>query len=1109
MRARWLPVLVACWLVPVSARAAGPTVNFTLPPENVTPSTFGALPFPVDLYFDLGKPGDGDGTLLNAGASIGLGADVIRTNTASVEQGLDLLEGFGTTSAIFFFFTGPVDVASLPASPVLAPSLADGVFCADAATATPVPIALRFDVDTRIPNVLSVLPLPGRPLAPQTTYTCVIRTSVTGGGSPVVASSDWLSVRDGTSANGDADAIFDPVVATLGAHGVPAGAIAGMTVFTTQPTTRDLTSIRDAVLPSLPAPSADFSSRPELVFDTPTKLESLLGRPAPDLAAIATGFYGSPRFQTLDPNGNGPLSDLPNPNPPNAFVTCLIACETTDERFTLDGGGLPAVVATPQIPFTVTIPSGTPPAGGWPVIIQQHGLGGQRDTVVAFAEADAQRGFASIGIDAVAHGYRFFDCTPAAPCSQDTSNNFGGTAVPDGFVDGSFAGQTVGFLTVNLGFFQAFHNFVGIRDNFRQTYADLLSLVRLIKGHSIDGALGAPLDDGNIFYMGHSLGGLMGSGFTPVEPDLKAILLNATGGGLTNQLFANSSIGGGAQTLVNDILGLDPANVPDQFSLQPNLVQAIVDPADGVNSAHLLLAPDAGAPRNVIQVEDFGDQVVPNQANEALAAATGLGIFDPYVQNLHQSPLALPVANPGTPGALFANAAGGLATAALLQNGPATHAASITEVPGTLTFVPEFAHADDYLLTQNGFPPLERGINVPNAGILDEVLDWFSDVVQNGPPGHFAFGGEPNFNPVENQDAPAGASTETFFARTVDAGGALAHAEPTPDLTVAFSSNTVGTRVTAGRSILGTTPFASDRDVPPGPFITVGTPGVLPFFVTLQRQLAGVFTADVTVAYSTAELARAGIPAGSSTESALVLGTAVPGACQVGAAPCSENGDCGANGPCLGATYALLPTTVDATAHTATAPVTSFSTFAVFHPNLLAGGPVLPLVPGGGKPSVDCQAEWQVVNATNSPFTDRHGIVSALQTCHDGDPDCDADGSANGSCTFRVSLCLNQIDASVACTPADVASIRVPLGRKPTQTANADAVLTALEALGGTRTGRRLDTIEFAPALAAGQCTGFASVTAAANGRREKVKVRAKASSGATDNDKLRLVCVP
>src|SRR5438128_3020745 len=818
-------------LAPLAARAAGPTVQFTLPAENTTPGVFGSLPWPNDLYFDQGQPGDGDGTLLASGASIGLGAQVITANTGSIEDALDLLDGFGTTTAVDFFLSGPLDRASLPASPVLSPSLSDSVFCADAATATPVPIAIKFDIDTRIPNVLALLPLPGKPLAPATAYTCVVRRSVTGGGQPVEPSADWLAVRDGASPNTDADAIFDPVVATLGAHGVAASDIAGMTVFTTQTTTADLVSIQATILPGLPVPVADFTSQPGLVFKGPTGLANLYGAsPPPHIATVATGFYGSPRFQTHDPNGDGPFGDLPLPP---SFVSCspMDPCETTDERFTQDGGGNPVVIDTPQIPFTVVVPTGTPPPAGWPVVIQQHGLGGQRDLVVAFGDQDAAKGFASIGIDAAQHGYRYWNCGPGGACPQDAKNNFGGTAIPDGFADD----PNTGFLSVNLGFFQAFHNFLGVRDNFRQTYADLLSLVRLLHGHTIDLALDTTLDDTNIFYMGHSLGGLMGSGFVPIEPDLRAALLNATGGGLTSQLFLNSSIGAGAMALVDGILGLDPANVADQFSLAANLTQTIIDPADGMNSAGLLLDPAAGTPRNVIQVEDFGDQVVPNPANEALAVAAGLPIFDPFVQNLHQNPVVLPIANFATPGTLHANAAGGTATRALLQNGPATHAASLGTGPGTLTFAPEFAHVEEFSLRGNAFPTLERGIRVPNAGILDAVLTWFGDIVASGPPGTFTFTGPENFNPVENVEVPAGASNAHFFARTVDQGGALAASEPTPDVVVDFVTNAVETRVTAGRSILGTSPLAGDADVPPGPAITVGTPGVLPFFVTLPR----------------------------------------------------------------------------------------------------------------------------------------------------------------------------------------------------------------------------------------------------------------------------------
>ena len=104
-------------LIPAMARAAGPTVQFTLPALNVTPSTFGTLPFPDDLYFDQGRPGDGDGTLLNSGATIGLALDVFRTNTDAIEKALDLLDGFGTTSAIFLFLDGPITPGSLPTVP--------------------------------------------------------------------------------------------------------------------------------------------------------------------------------------------------------------------------------------------------------------------------------------------------------------------------------------------------------------------------------------------------------------------------------------------------------------------------------------------------------------------------------------------------------------------------------------------------------------------------------------------------------------------------------------------------------------------------------------------------------------------------------------------------------------------------------------------------------------------------------------------------------------------------------------------------------------------------------------------------------------------------------
>src|SRR5262249_47847430 len=190
---------------------------------------------------------------------------------------------------------------------------------------------------------------------------------------------DGVAAGEGGSAKGDGDAIFDPVVTMLAGHGVATASIAGMTVFTTQSTVEDVLKIRDVVLPGLPVPGADFTSRPELVFDSDAKLATLLPVtfPRDHIRTIATGFYDSARFQTPDPTGAGPAGDVPLPP---SFITCAVPCEPTDERFTRDGSGTPIVIDIPKIPVTVVIPKGTPPPGGWPVIIQQHGLGGQRDT---------------------------------------------------------------------------------------------------------------------------------------------------------------------------------------------------------------------------------------------------------------------------------------------------------------------------------------------------------------------------------------------------------------------------------------------------------------------------------------------------------------------------------------------------------------------------------------------------------------------------------------------------------------------------------------------------------------------------------------------------------
>src|SRR5262245_7487731 len=65
----------------------------------------------------------------------------------------------------------------------------------------------------------------------------------------------------------------------------------------------------------------------------------------------------------------------------------------------------------------------------------------------------------------------------------------------------------------------------------------------------------------------------------------------------------------------------------------------------------------------------------------------------------------------------------------------------------------------------------------------------------------------------------------------------------------------------------------------------------------------------------------------------------------------------------------------------------------------------------------DCLVGWQVGG--------RAAPAGAMRlACHAGDPACDADGVADGGCTFSVGLCVNPPTPS-RCTPGTVARVDV------------------------------------------------------------------------------------
>src|SRR5262249_41139498 len=125
----------------------------------------------------------------------------------------------------------------------------------------------------------------------------------------------------------------------------------------------------------------------------------------------------------------------------------------------------------------------------------------------------------------------------------------------------------------------------------------------------------------------------------------------------------------------------------------------------------------------------------------------------------------------------------------------------------------------------------------------------------------------------------------------------------------------------------------------------------------------------------------------------------------------------------------------------------------------------------------ECLLDW----AAAGSVADRGG---RSVTCRDGDPACDADGVADGACTFSAHLCLNV----PGCPPAAAAPVHVK-GR-------AGAALAA--AVQGLVTG-------------AEACTRDVPIRVPIGRRaRRRVALRAQLrdpASGRIDRDRLRLLC--
>ncbi len=357
---------------------------------------------------------------------------------------------------------------------------------------------------------------------------------------------------------------------------------------------------------------------------------------------------------------------------------------------------------TNTLSFNLFLPAGTAPAGGWPVAIFGHGFGDNKNSSpLVVASSLAHHGVATIAINVVGHG--------GGPLGTLTVNRSGGappvTLTAGGReIDQDGNGFFNGVEGVNAA---APQTLVSSRDGLRQTVIDLMALVRSIQaGIDVDGDGTADLDASRISYAGQSFGGIYGTIFLGVEPDVAAGVPNVPGGSVIEIARLGGFRGLVTQSLALRVPGL--LNAPGGFvenmplrGLPPlvdtvpgaSAIQEVLDNTEWASQSgnpvayaeHLRLAPLAGVPAKSILLQFArGDKTVPNPTTSAIIRAGGLASRTTLFRNdLARAAIPALPSNPHT----FLTGIGGAGTTIAIQ--AQTQIATFLASGGAVTIDPD------------------------------------------------------------------------------------------------------------------------------------------------------------------------------------------------------------------------------------------------------------------------------------------------------------------------------------------------------------------------------------------------------------------------------------
>ncbi len=297
--------------------------------------------------------------------------------------------------------------------------------------------------------------------------------------------------------------------------------VAAASVFTTESVTATLRSIREQIK-AASAPSVNFnlgSGGEKTVFP----LNTVTGLTW-NVQALTVG----PLIPTSLNATLGALQVFPG------SISTLAFGKFTGQHWQNAGVFIPQVPTRQSVPsqgsedifFNLFIPSGPRPTNGWPVAIFGHGFtDSKQGAPFAVASTLAHNGIASIAINVVGHGFGPNSTLTVKQGTTSTTFLEGGRGVDQ---DGN------GQITSAEGsstFVLSPQGTIGSRDALQQTVANLMELVRAIQGGiDVNGDGLQDLDPNRIYYAGQSFGGIYGTIFLGIEPDVQAGVPNVPGG---------------------------------------------------------------------------------------------------------------------------------------------------------------------------------------------------------------------------------------------------------------------------------------------------------------------------------------------------------------------------------------------------------------------------------------------------------------------------------------------------------------------------------------------------------------------------------------------------